>query len=75
MRRFEFHLSIAPEDYLDYYRGTAKQVLTRSLQGFVISFPAGLLVPFVEHNGIHGDFVLICDDHHKKSRLQRRSAT
>jgi len=68
MNRYEFQLNISSEDYLDYYRGTARQVVARSLQGVVIQFPAGLLVPFVTHTGIRGRFVLTCDD-------QRRNAT
>ena len=68
MHRYEFQLNISAEDYLGYYRGTARQVVARSFQGVVIQFPAGLLVPFVTHAGIKGRFVLTCDD-------QRRHAT
>ena len=71
MRHYEFHLSITPEDYLDYYRGTVKVVVARSLQGEVLQFPASLLVPFVTHGGIHGTFVLTCGDDFKRASLDR----
>ena len=57
-KRFEFNLSISPEKFLDYYRGAAKQVAVRCLNGVTIQFPASLLTPFVSHSGIHGRVVL-----------------
>jgi hypothetical protein len=73
MKRYEFHLSISPEQYLAYYRGTAQQVLVRSPEGLIIQFPASLLKPFVTSGGIAGDFVLTCDEQHRSANLQRRA--
>ncbi len=71
MRRYEFHLSISPERYLDYYRGAVRQVLARCPDGATVQFPASLLKPFVTAAGIHGDFVLTCSDDCKGAHLQR----
>ena len=73
MHRFEFHLSISPARYLGYYRGTVKQVVVRCTTGQTVQFPAALLQKFVAADGIHGDFVLTCDDHFKGVELQRRT--
>jgi hypothetical protein len=71
MKRFEFHLSISAERYLDYYRGIARQVVVRSPGGVTIQFPASLLQPFVTPAGIDGDFVLTCDEQNKGAELRR----
>ncbi|GLH70427.1 hypothetical protein GETHPA_19600 [Geothrix rubra] len=72
MPRFDFHLSIPAEDYLAYYRGAARQVLARTEEGTPVLFPAALLKPFVTPAGIHGDFVLTCDERNRGARLERR---
>ena len=72
MNRYEFHLHISPDQYLDYYRGTVRQVIARCTGGQSVQFPASLLQRFVTQEGIHGDFVLTCDEHHKNPRLERR---
>jgi len=71
MNRYEFHLSISPDQYLDYYGGTVRQVVVRSTSGLSVQFPASLLQRFVTPEGIHGNFVLTCDEQHKNSRLER----
>jgi len=69
--RYEFDLHISPEQYLDYYRGTVKHVLVHCTSGQTVQFPAALLQRFVTNEGIHGHFVLTCDDNHKGADLQR----
>jgi hypothetical protein len=71
MKQFEFHLSISEQQYLHYYRGAIRQVLVRSSTGATIQFPASLLTKFVTPTGVHGHFVLTCDDAHKGSEIQR----
>ena len=71
MHRYEFDLHISPAEYLDYYRGVATQVIARSASGETVRFPASLLQPFLLPDGIHGRFVLTCDEHYKHSHLQR----
>jgi hypothetical protein len=73
MKHYEFYLSIPPEKYLAYYRGTAKLVVVRCTDGLSIQFPASLLQQYVMPEGIHGNFVLTCDDNHKGANLQRRA--
>ena len=71
MNRYAFHLSISPEQYLDYYRGTVRHVIVRSTSGQTVQFPASLLQRFVVKEGIYGDFVLVCDNNNKCIELQR----
>ena len=74
MKQFEFHLGISAQQYLAYYRGAVRQVVVRCTNGASIQFPAALLTPFVSVAGIHGDFVLTCDENGKGSELRRRTA-
>ncbi|HUD49538.1 MAG TPA: DUF2835 family protein [Candidatus Baltobacteraceae bacterium] len=71
MNRYEFHLRITADQYLDYYRGTARHVIVRCTTGQNVQFPASLLQKFVTQDGICGHFVLTCDDHNRDSRLER----
>ena len=71
MKRYEFHLHISAEQYLDYYRGLIRHVRVRCADGQTLQFPASLLQKFVAADGIHGDFVLTCDEHNKGSELRR----
>ena len=71
MSRYEFQLQITPEDYLEYYRGTIRHVIARCGNGQTVQFPASLLQRFVTAEGIHGGFVLTCDEHHKCVGLRR----
>lgn len=71
MNRYSFHLELSSEEFLDYYRGTAKSVFVRARSGQTVQFPASLLQRHVLPDGIHGDFVLTCDDQHKCVSLER----
>lgn len=71
MKRYEFTLHISSEQYLDYYRGMVRSVVARSTVGETVQFPVTLLQRFVTKEGIHGQFVLTCDDNHKHAQLQR----
>ena len=72
MKRYEFQLRITPTRYLDYYRGTVRQVIVECSNGQRVQFPAALLQRFVTPDGIRGNFVLTCDAQHKQARLERR---
>lgn len=74
MKRYEFHLRISAEQYLDYYRGIVEQVFVHCTDGKTLQFPAHLLKKFVTTAGIHGDFVLTSDDNGKCTDLQRVNA-
>ena len=71
MSRYQFRLRITPEDYLEYYRGAIRYVIARCHNGQTVQFPASLLQRFVSTEGVQGDFVLTCDEHHKCVGLQR----
>ena len=70
---YQFQLSILPEQYVEYYRGTVQQVLVKCSNGLTLQFPASLLQKFVTNEGIHGHFVLTCDENHKCIQLRRLS--
>jgi hypothetical protein len=74
MNRYAFHLHISAEEFLAYYRGAAKNVIARAHDGQVVQFPASLLQRHILPEGIHGDFLLVCDDNHKCISLERISA-
>jgi hypothetical protein len=71
MKRYEFHVRITADQYLDYYRGTARYVVVRCTTGQTVQFPASLLQQFVTPEGISGHFALTCDEHCRNSRLER----
>ena len=71
MPRFAFHLHLTSDQCLSYYQGVARNVVARCADGQNVQFPASLLRPFMGPTGIHGDFILTCDDTHKGANLQR----
>jgi hypothetical protein len=75
MNCYTFQLHISSEAYLDYYRGTIRHVIARSASGQTVQFPASLLQGFVTTEGIHGAFVLTCDDNNKCVSLHRLDIT
>ena len=72
MQRYEFHLHISPEKFLDYYRGKVRMVIARCATGQRVQFPASLLQQYITPEGIRGDFVLTCDENHKCIALERQ---
>jgi hypothetical protein len=74
MNRYQFQLHISPAAYLDYYRGTILHVIAQCASGQTVQFPASLLQRFVITEGIHGAFVLTCDENNKCISLQRQDA-
>ena len=74
MKQFEFHLNISAHRYLNYYRGTVRQVVVQCTNGASVQFPASFLTQFVTVKGIHGNFLLTCDENFKGSEIQRLTA-
>ena len=66
-----FTLSISPEEYHRYYRGSVKTVVTRAEDGRTLRFPAEELRPFVSRTGIHGRFRIDFDSNNKLVGLTR----
>jgi len=71
VNRYAFKLHLSSEQYLDYYRGVARAVVVRADTGQTVQFPASLLQKHVTTEGIHGNFVLLCDDKNKVVELQK----
>ena len=64
-------LNIDSEELLKLYRGSAREVVAKSLNGQNIRFPAEVLKPFVTHNGVQGQFALVVDANNKLIDLRR----
>lgn len=73
MKQFEFQLGITAQQYQNYYLGAINTVIALDSSGATIQFPAALLQRFVTANGVHGRFVLRCDDDYKNSQLTKIS--
>lgn len=67
-----FDLNVSPEKYLQYYKGEAQHVLTRTTDGRTIQFPASLLRTHVSSNGIHGKFKLTFDKYGCCQKLEKK---
>ncbi len=66
-------LRIDREQFLRYYRGTAKYIVARSRDGRTVRFPASILQQFLTHDGIQGVFVLRHDQNNKFVAIERLS--
>lgn len=71
MPRVEFQLHIQSSEVEKYYKGLAKSIVVRATNGLRIQFPAGLILPYVTHSGVQGQFVLDYDDTGKAKSLSR----
>jgi len=71
MPALSFALAISAEDYIRYYRGSARHVVVKTDQGKTLKFPANLLQKHVTHDGIHGRFQLEFDQNNKVKALQK----
>lgn len=56
LHRVVLPIQLSADEYLKYYRGAARNVFARDLQGRVVQLPANLLQRFVTENGIDGLF-------------------
>lgn len=56
LQRVVLPIRLSADEYLKYYRGSARNVYARDLQGRMVQFPANLLQRFVTANGIDGLF-------------------
>jgi hypothetical protein len=55
-------LSISTAEYLKVYRGQARAVTARAMDGRQVRFPADILKPYITRRGIDGIFVISFDD-------------
>lgn len=68
-----FNLNISAQEYLRVYRGSARQVVVRGVDGASLSFPAEHLRRFVSHDGVQGRFELKYDTNNKFVSLEKLS--
>ncbi|MGB0466560.1 MAG: DUF2835 domain-containing protein [Pontibacterium sp.] len=61
MNKIVFDLSLSSDEYLRVYQGSARDVVTRALDGRRVRFPAHVLKPFLLHTGIYGRFCIRFD--------------
>lgn len=71
LTEIRFRLSLSAESYLEYYRGHARDVVTTSVDGRTLRFPAQLLQRFVTRDGVHGTFLLRYHDNGRFHSIQR----
>lgn len=64
-------LVIGRDEYLRYYKGSAKNVLATDTAGRKVSFPANILQPFVTHTGIAGTFAIRFSEAGKFAGIER----
>lgn len=64
-------LNIRAEEFLAWYRGTARSVFAKTEQGQTVQFPASALQRYVHPNGIQGEFLLTYDDRNRFVSLDR----
>lgn len=69
--QFVFSLHLTRDQFLDYYKGSAKGLLVVAECGRRISFPPLRLIPFVSENGVSGRFLLRVDSNNRFVSLQR----
>lgn len=65
VQEIRFRLVLTSGEYLAYYRGEARQIVVQALDGRRIRFPAGVLRPYLTHEGIVGEFALQYDEHRR----------
>lgn len=66
-----FQLEISADEYLRYYNGTAKYVVTKSIDGRKVQFPVNILQSYITHDGISGRFSLKYDENNKFVSIQK----
>jgi hypothetical protein len=67
----EIELAIAASDMLRYYRGDAREIVARALDGRIVCFPVRSLRAFVDAAGVHGRFRVFFDKAQRLSRIER----
>ena len=70
-RQLRFYLNIPADEFTRYYRGTARFVHTRSIDGRTVRFPANVLQSHLTRDGVYGEFILYYDNNNKFVRLEK----
>jgi hypothetical protein len=59
----QFSIRIEASEIEKYYQGRVRHILVKATNGLKIQFPANLILPYVTHSGVSGQFLL----HYEKS--------
>ena len=68
-RIVKFSLNLSYDKFLYVYKGQAKNVVTKTMDGRTIQFPAEILKPYLTRNGVQGTFLLQFDENNKFKSL------
>lgn len=71
MQQITFSLYLDPNQCEAYYAGRVRYVQVTSDDGRHVRFPASAILPYIDHNGVQGRFVLQLDENNKLIALQR----
>jgi len=71
MPESRFYLHLSTEQYQQYYCGEVSQVQIVDQHNQRIQFPAGMLRKHVNHDGVHGQFILKYDQNNRLVSLER----
>jgi len=70
--KFEIDLHINKSELEKYYTGVST-VSTKSIDGRRVQFPVNILQKHINHDGIHGLFLLEYDDNFKFKKITKLS--
>jgi Protein of unknown function (DUF2835) len=65
------NLAISAQEYQLLYAGEVKDVLAQDVEGKRVRFPASILRPYVQHQGIHGQFAIEFDVNNRFKKITR----
>jgi hypothetical protein len=65
MKKLTFDISISSDRYEALYSGAVKDVQAVSREGLRVRFPGRILQKYLNHQGVHGTFVIEFDDANK----------
>jgi hypothetical protein len=68
-----FDLRLPADEYLRVYQGSARDVVTRAIDGRTVRFPANILKPYLLHAGIFGRFRIHFDEQGRFTRIEKIS--
>ena len=71
MRTIIVDIHIGPEQYLKNYRHPGAVVVSHSVEGVRVQFPANILQGFVSREGIRGRFRILFNDAGKFQTIER----
>ena len=70
-RSLRFRLAIPAESYLAWYKGQAREIQVRALDGTSLRFPASAVRRFLTRDGVHGLFEIRFDPANKLLGLEK----